>query len=59
MNVVLALLASLMLSAVGAVAQTVGVVVADKELLVPDNEEILRRTIDSESPYWLPRLLGR
>ena len=55
----LVLLASFVLSAGSAVAQTVGVVVTNKQLLVPDNEEILRRTIDSDSPYWLPRLLGR
>ena len=53
------LLASLVLSVGGAVAQTAGVAVTDKQLMVPDNEDILRRTIDSDSPYWLPRLLGR
>ena len=58
-RVVLVLLASFVLSVGSAVAQTAGVAVTDKQLLVPDNEDILRRTIDSDSPYWLPRLLGR
>lgn len=54
-----AVLVALVLSASAAVAQVGGLNVADKQLRVPDNEEILKRTIDSESPYWLPRLLGR
>ena len=63
---VVVLLGALMLSVVGAVAQEgdvlqqpLGVQVEGKTLRVPNNEDILARTIDSESPYWLPRLLGR
>ena len=61
MKGVVVLLAALMLSVSGAVAQQqpTGVQVEGKTLRVPDNEDVLARTIDSESPYWLPRLLGR
>lgn len=31
----------------------------DKQVRVPDNEDILARTIDSSSPYYLSRLLSR
>lgn len=61
------LLTSVVLSAMVVVAQNSttnsseqqGVVVVNKQLRVPDNEDILVRTIDAESPYYLPRLLGQ
>lgn len=30
-----------------------------QSLRVPDNEDVLRRTIDAESPYYIDRLLGK
>lgn len=61
-HTMLAVLMAGMLSVGECVAQGAdqpqGVQVTDKVLRVPDNEDVLKRTIDSESPYWLPRLLG-
>ena len=45
-----------LVASLGAVAQEVGQV-ADP-VCVPSEEDILQRTIDSSSPYYLPRLLG-